>query len=51
MKKVSPVDLHLNDSDVGLIIIEQILREERKATGSFIRDWTVNVLIEKIGKI
>jgi hypothetical protein len=31
LKKVSPVDLHLNDSDVGLIVVGQNLREERKA--------------------
>ena len=29
MKKVSPVIMHLNDSDVGLIVVGQILREEK----------------------
>ena len=29
LKKVSPVDLHLNDSDVGLIVVGQNLREEK----------------------
>jgi hypothetical protein len=31
LKTVSPVDLHLNDSDVGLIVVGQLLKKERKA--------------------
>jgi hypothetical protein len=45
LKTVSPVDLHLNDSDVGLIVVGIILRKERKATGLYSSWLAVKVLI------
>ena len=45
MKTVSPVDLHLNDSDVGLIVVGQILREERKQWDFIFQGRAVKVLI------